>query len=337
VTKQRKAKENVTIRDVARMAGVSPATVSRAFNAPDMLAKETLTRVREAMARSSFVPNILAGSLATHRSHSIALFVPSVALTLFEPTIRTIIEQFSEHNQQVLIGFGGRTNDTFNAALTQVLARRPDAVIAIGIEITPETGARIRELRIPFLQAWSVQHDPIDMSVGYSYHQVATALAQLVLRKGYRRPALVWGTGGISALTRHSLIRKLYAAGLHNLPFVATEFPGDFRDGVASFRELADDPAGPPDCILCVSDYVAHGVMGEAQRVGLVVPRDLAVIGFGDVPFAAGLAPALTTVRIDAERIGQLAADMTMRRLAGEPVDEPKIDLGFTLIERNSS
>lgn len=333
---RRKAGETVTIRDVARMAGVSPATVSRALNAPDLLAKATLLRVRNVLADSGFVPNMLAGSLATRRTHSIALFVPSVTLTLFEPTIRAIIEQFSMRNQQVLIGFGGTTDAMFNDALTRALARRPDAAIVIGIQIDPDTRVRISELAIPFLQAWEVPVDPIDMSVGYSYEEVGRALAALMLRKGYRRPAMIWGTGQIPALMRQVVMQHLAAADIGDVPCETVHFPGDFKDGVSGFRTLLHARAERPDCILCISDHVAHGVLTEARKAGLSVPHDLAVIGFGDVDFAAGIEPALTTVRVDAAGIGLRSADMIMQRLAGQRVSRHNVNLGFSLIERDS-
>lgn len=323
----------ITIRDVARAAGVSAATVSRALNTPGMLAPKTLQRVREAIDHSRFMPNMLAGSLAMRRTHSIALFIPSVKLSLFEPTLRTIIEEFSAQNQQVLIGFGGTTDAEFNEQLGRALMRRPDAGIVIGIQLNAGTRQRIAELEIPFLQSWEAPADPLDMAVGYDYDEVGKALAGLVVRRNYRRPALVWGTGHIPGLTRESIVRRLLAAGLPEPACVTVKFPGDFRDGAAAFPALWE---GRPDCVLCISDLVAHGLIAQAGRAGLSVPGDLAVVGFGDMSFAEGMHPPLTTIRIDAEEIGRHSAAMILQRLAGEAVPERSLNLGFELVERVS-
>ena len=329
--------ERTTIMDVAQRAGVSPATVSRAINTPSLLSAKTLERVRAVMAETAYVPNMLAGGLASNRSRTIAFFVPSVGLGLFENSIRGVVEAMSRDGYQVLLGFGGRTDEEFNEALVNALARRPDGIIAIGVTVQERTRARLLGAGVPVLQAWELPDQPVDMVVGFSHEQVGRALGRFLIEKGYRRPHLIWGQGRLPLATRYGLTLTLVEAGYPEPRHTNFDFPTSFLQGAAMLEDLFASPGEHPDCLICISDWAAHGAMVAAARRGLRVPDDVAIIGFGDMDFAVGLWPSLTTVRIDGTEIAQRSTSMMLQRLRGEMPPELIVDIGFSIVRRESA
>jgi len=329
--------EHLTIIDVARAAGVSPATVSRAMNTPSMVSAKTLQKIRAVLAETAYVPNSMARGLASSRSRTIAFFVPSVGLGLFESSILFIAQAMAQNDYQVLLGFGGRTDEEFNAALVRALTSRPDGIILIGVTVQDSTRAHLRRARVPVLQAWELPAEPVDMVVGFSHEQVGRALGDFLLENGYKRPHLVWAQGRLPLATRYGLTLRLVEAGYPEPGITQFPFPSTFADGAAAFQQIFDGSGPPPDSLVCISDAAAHGAMVAATRRGLRVPEDVAIIGFGDLDFAAGLWPSLTTVRIDGQEIAAQASRMMLARLQGEAPPARIVDVGFTLARRESA
>ncbi len=330
----------ITLGDVARLAGVSPITASRALNTPDQVAPDKLARVREAVARTGYVPNRLAGGLASARSRLVAAVVPTIAGPVFMEMVQSLTTALADAGYQLMLGQSGYTESREDALLEAIIGRRPDGIVLTGILHSPEGRRRLLASGIPVVETWDLTPTPIDMLVGFSHVEAAAAVARHLHAKGRRRPALLSADderalrrnrGFVDEALRLGLVRD--AAEIPVLRVPAPTTLGSGRSGLA--RLLAQDPE--VDAVFCSSDMLALGVLIEAAARGIAVPRQLAVVGFGDLGFAADTQPALSTVRIDGTGIGQRAARFIVDRADGRTVGQKIVDVGFRVIERGSS
>jgi LacI family gluconate utilization system Gnt-I transcriptional repressor len=325
----------VTIRDVAKVAGVSAITVSRALSRPGLVTPETLERVRSVVARTGYVPNALAGGLRSRRSRVVAAVFPQITNTLFVDTIQALADRLREDGYQLLLGLSsyGEREDELIAG---ILGRQPDGIFLTGISHSPDTRRRLMASHIPVVEAWDLTPTPIDMLVGFSHARVGEAMARHLLAKGYRDVGLVWSTDLRAEVRRQRLLDTLAASGIRKVPMSLGPAPATFQRGREGLAELL--AAGRTvRAVACSSDTLAQGVIAEALDRGMRIPRDLAVIGFGNLDFAAHTSPALTTVGIDKAAIGRLAAEKLLARIRGEEVAAKIVDVGYTVIERAST
>jgi LacI family transcriptional regulator, gluconate utilization system Gnt-I transcriptional repressor len=325
----------VTLHDVAKLAGVAPITASRALNTPGQVSAEVLRKVGDAVARTGYVPNLLAGGLASTRSRLVAAVVPTIAGPVFLETVQSLTEALAERGYQLMLGQAGYAGDREDALLEAIIGRRPDGIVLTGIMHSAEGRRRLLASGIPVVETWDLTPTPIDMLVGFSHVEVGRAVASYLQGRGRRRLAVVAGDDE-RALRRTDAYRAAaQALGLAEPRVVTVPAPTTLKSGrealTALLRESADI-----DAVFCSSDLLALGVMTEARVRGLLVPRQLAVIGFGDLAFAADLDPALSTVRIKGDAIGRQAAQFIVDRVEGREVPERVIDIGFSIIERHS-
>lgn len=331
----RPAARSVTLHDVAREAGVSLITASRALSNPRVVSSDTIERVQKAAARTGYVPNLLAGGLASNKSRLVAALVPTIVGPVFLQTIQALTEALAEAGSQVLLGQSGYADSREDALIDAIIGRRPEGVVLTGIMHSPEGRRKLAASGIPIVETWDLSDKPIDMLVGFSHHDVGVAVARHLYARGCKRPAVITGDDPRALRRKDGFVEGLRAHGLtplvHTLPA-----PTTFRDGRESLAALIDGPARA-DAVFCSSDVVAHGVITEAQVRGLSVPGDLAVVGFGDLSFAADLHPALTTVHIDGPTIGRQAARFILDRAANRDPGPRVRDIGFSIVERASA
>lgn len=327
---------SVTLSDVAKLAGVSPITVSRVLNRPELVTQNTIDVVREAIARTGYVPNLLAGGLASKRSRLVAAIVPTIASSMFAETVEALTDKLGESGYQVLLGLSGYPAVREDGLLDAILGRRPDGILLTGIMHSPATRQRLLAARIPVVEIWDYTPTPIDTLVGFSHEKAGDAVARHLLGKGRRRLAVVGADDDRAILRRKGFCSALAGQGITDVPAVTVPAPGTLRTGREGMARLLDGGARP-DAVFCSSDIVAQGVLAEAQSRGLSVPGDLAVMGFGDLDFAAYTFPALSTVRIDRRAMGRIAAETMLARMDDRGDIDRVIDIGFEVIERAST
>ncbi|WP_205028133.1 LacI family DNA-binding transcriptional regulator [Oleisolibacter albus] len=331
----RRSSGSVTLEDVAKLAGVSPITVSRVLNRPELVTQETLDYVRSVIARTGYVPNLLAGGLASRKSRLVAAIVPTIANSMFAEGIETLTERLRAAGYQVLLGLSGFPTASEEQLIGAVLSRRPDAVFLTGITHSTQTRQRLLAAKIPVVETWDLTPTPIDMVVGFSHEKVGRTVAEYLWAKGYRRFGMVCADDTRALLRRRTFIEALAPYGITDVPTAIAGTPTSLkrgRDGLIELLSMTERP----DAIVCSSDVLAHGVLTEARARGLSVPRDMAVMGFGDLEYAPYTIPALSTVRIDRRGIGQRAAEAMLARFNGEPVQQV-VDVGFEIVEREST
>lgn len=371
-----------TLQDVARLAGVSPATVSRVLNDPAKVAEGTTARVRHAILETQFVPNAVAVSLAHRRARDgeraapmppdtgrelpsaspgivvaatgktppaqrtarpvglIAVITP----TLADETVAGVVEELAAHAIAALVIPAGREDSGLRRAVDAAMAYGPAGFVLAGVHGDAPVRRRLVRAGVPVVEIGDLPGEPIDMAVGCSHHAAGQALARLLAGRGYQSPLLILERTG-PALAWLDGFQAGFGAGASGpLPHHVVPAGNAYAHGreiVADMLDLADGQRGRADVVACSSDGLALGALTEAGSRGLRVPRDLAVVGFGDADFAAHTHPRLSTVRLDARAMGQRAARLLLHRLEGNrprqgPAPRP-VDLGFSIVSRDSA
>lgn len=322
--------------DVAQRAGVSTATVSRYYNNPAIVAPATAARIREAIDEMGYVPNLLAGGLASNRSRLVAVLVPEIAQSIFNDTIEAMASELSLDGNTVMLGLTGAGNARMPQLIEAALARRADAIILTGIVTDAETRERLRERSVTVIESWGIPEDPIDIAVGFSHQAVGRDVARFLHGRGYVRPLLAVADG-VRARQRRDGFLEEWRSTAHEAPTVIdVPLPTRFGHSRLVWRHVAQMTT-MPDVIVCGSDVLAQGVIIEAQSAGLRVPDQVAVTGFGNLAITGDMRPTITTVDVDGARIGREAVAVLRRRAAGERIAQKVIDVGFRLIARESA
>ncbi len=321
-----------TLHDVAREAGVSLITASRALSKPALVSEKTIERVRGAVSRTGYIPNLLAGGLKSKRSMTVAGLVPVISVPQFLPTVRALTETLDAAGYQLLLGQSGYDHSREEKLLNTMISRRPDGIVVTGLVHSPAAREQLQRLGIPVVETWDLSDRPVDMMVGFSHVKVGSAIAGFFLSRGWQRLGIATGDDHRAMMRCQGFL----AAVGHEVPSAIVPAPSSLERGRRALVELLEkDPH--IEAVYCSSDGFAHGLMIEARSRGLRIPQDLAVCGFGDADFAAHIDPSLTTAHIDGAEIGRLAAQLIIDRCAGKPIAQPIVDVGFRIIERQST
>jgi LacI family gluconate utilization system Gnt-I transcriptional repressor len=324
----------VKITDVAAAAGVAPMTVSRVLNTPDRVSPETTARVRAAIEKLGYVPNLIAGGLSSRKSRMVAAVVPTIAHPMFAGVVQSFSDSMRQAGYQVMLSISGYQDADDESLFRALLGRRPDALLITGSSFTQPARQMLREARIPIVEIWDVSPHPIDMLIGFDHAQVGAEVAAMLLAKGHRRFATL-GADDDRAMARSAGFRQTVAEQGGEL--VAEEVamaPSTVAAGRDGLKRLLP-VLGQRCALLCSSDLLAVGVLTEARMQGIAVPERLAVCGFGNLELAAMNEPALTTVNLEGPATGRSAAAFLLRRLAGEiPRDADRVQVPFQIVER---
>jgi LacI family gluconate utilization system Gnt-I transcriptional repressor len=322
--------------EVAERAGVSAATVSRYLNNPKVVATATGVRIQAAIEETGYLPNLNAGALASSRTRMIAALVPDIAQSIFNDTIEAMIEELSADGNSVMLSLTGADNSRLVAQINAALSRRVDAIILTGIVTDAETRDRLRSLPVTVIETWGLPEDPIDVAIGFSHQAAGDAMARFLRGRGYRRPHLIVPNSSRSQHRASSFAERWIADGGAEPTRLEVNVPSHFGQGRLSFRALSDLPQ-MPDVVVCGSDWIAQGLIVEAQAAGVRVPDKLAVTGFGNLRMAGDMRPTITSVDVDGSRVARVTIRVLHARAGGEPLPELRIDVGFRIIARESA
>ena len=322
--------------DVAARAGVSPSTVSRYYNNPRVVAPSTAERIRKAVAETGYVPDLIAGGLASRRSRLVAVLVPEIAHSIFNDTIEEMVNELARDGLIVMLGLTGSNDAGMTTLLETALARRAEGVILSGAVVSEELRAQLQGRGATVIETWGLPEKPIDVAVGFSHVAVGIDVARFLAGRGYQRPHLVVGNGMRARMRRDAFLREWTRSG-HTTPTESpVEIPTHFGHARAVWRHAMQlEPR--PDVLVCGSDLLAQGLIVEAYAAGKRVPQDVAVMGFGNLSIAGEMRPTITSVDLDGARIGREAVAVLRRRAAGEKIANRIIDVGFRLIARESA
>jgi LacI family repressor for deo operon, udp, cdd, tsx, nupC, and nupG len=331
-----------TIKEVAVMAGVSTATVSRCLNRPDEVSEPTRQRVEEAVRETGYRPNALARSFRRGRSNMVMVVLSSVGDPFFGPVMRGIRSVADEAGYSLIIDETAGNTITADEIGTRIATGQADGIILLAAlsPFGPELVSDSRRKKLPIVIGCETMSQDLSQYPAVRVDNVAAAMdaTMHLIGKGHRRIAMIYGLKS-SLLTRDR--EKGYrAAMLRAGLFIDPEWIVEGKltiegAGEATRRLLA--ARRPPTAIFCANDEMAIGCMHAIKATGRSVPRDMSVIGFDDVPYAAVADPPLTTIRQPAEEIGRNVMRRLCREIDGDAPEDsaPQIML-HELIERQS-
>ena len=332
----RRSSGAITLSDVAKLAGVAPITASRAINTPEQVSAQVLQKVQDAVLRTGYVPNRMAGGLASSRSRLIAAVVPSTVMSVFMETVESLNNTLFDAGYQLMLGQSGYSPAREEALLESIIGRRPDGIFLAGILQSGKGRSRLLASGIPVVESWDLTPTPIDMLIGFSHADIGREVAQYLIGKGRRRFALVRAEDERAGRRATAFVQEVAQRGLGEVFVVNVGASRSIQSGrEAMGRILAQAP--DVDAVFCSSDLLALGVMTEARVQGIIVPERMAIMGFGDVPFVADMVPALSTVRINGGEIGRKAAHFLIERAQDRPVEPRIVDVGFSIVVRDSA
>jgi len=318
-----------TLSAVAKRAGVSSITVSRVVRLPDLVAPETRARVERAMRELGYVPNLVAGALASARTNSVGVLVPTIANSIFADTVQGLSDKLEPLGFSVILAQSRYDATREDRVLAALLSRRPEAIIMVGSPATEDGSRLLRHARIPIVETWDLPASPIDAVAGFDNYKAGVAVARHLVMQGRRHLAFIGGDDPRATRRWLGFKDEAHAGGL-------SEPRRLILDRNASGSVVAHASLPGVDAVFAANDAHAIGFMSGLRNAGLLrsgpaSEQPVAVVGLGDLEMGRLISPTLSTISVHGDAIGRTAATLTLER--GGP---RHIDLGFELVLRDS-
>jgi len=324
----------VTSRDVARLAGVSQPTVSRALRDDPRVSEDTKKRVRDAAALLGYVPSEAGRALSSGRTRRIGLLVTDLKNQFYSNIIAPVHDELEGMGYQLMLHTETADNET---VAERLIANGLDGVILATTTVDSVAPLRLRDRSLPFVYfnrtAAYVDADATVVAPARGLSEAVTRAVEL----GHRRIGAVLGPSNTStAQSRELALRAALAEhGLVLEPDTVRRGPYDTASGDAATTELLAMPA-PPTLIFCGNDVVAYGALNAARRAGFDVPRDVSVVGFDDLPPAAWPIIELTTIAYDLSGMAREAARLMARRIEEPDAPLAHVEYETSFVERRT-
>lgn len=313
---------NPKLSDVARAAGVSLATASRALADQDLVRATTRERVREAASMLGYVPHGAARALASRRSRTIGAVFPPVDNPIFAAATQALGNALASAGYTLLLATHEYDPGAELAVTRTLLERGVDGLVLLGLDRDPALFQLLRQAGVPYEITWSIDPTGFHHCVGVAHRLASVRITQHLLELGHREFAVIAGRTAHNDRTRERLagVREALAArGIELQPERVVEASFVLAQAREACSALLARAPGFT-ALVCGNDVLAIGALCECAERGIRVPADLSVVGFDDIAMASGVTPALTTVRVPAAEMGRRAAARMLTRLAGGEV-----------------
>jgi len=344
----RRGHGRTTLADVAAAAGVTAITVSRFLREPHRVAPATAATITQALTETGYMPNKQAGSLASAgvgRARMVAALIPSIANSIFAETVQGLADALQGSGCELLLASTNYSVEREEEQLRALLGWFPSAIVVTGRRHTAAARALMRQARArgaPVIEIWDHHPDADDdgfTQIGFDHAQVGRAMALHLVERGYRRLAYV-DSGVAEDFRAHERGQGFLGAAKARrvrAERVSAPHAEAIEAGRQALAALLDGHGRPRvDAAAFANDHLACGALLEARARGLQLPRELALLGFGDFALGRQLAPALSTVQVPRLEIGQATAQALLAALAtGTPA--PDRALPWALIARAST
>lgn len=325
-----------TMKDVAQLARVSTATVSRALMNPEKVSTSTRKRVEDAVLESGYSPNSLARNLRRNESKTIVAVVPDICDPYYSDIIRGIEDAAAEHGYVVLLG---DTNQQKHDSSVTSLAftKHADGILLLGTDIPFDVSKPEQKNLPPLVMACEFAPELELPTVHIDNLTSAFEAVNYLTQMGHKRVAQISGPeeAAICKFRSQGYQQALRRGGIAMNPNYSVSGDYSFDAGTQAVRKLLS-LAEPPTAIFCHCDLMAIGAIQEIKRLGLRVPQDLSVVGFDDVQFSQYCDPPLTTIAQPRYEIGRQALLMVLELLRGKDVRAGSRLLETRLVVRSS-
>lgn len=322
-----KPKTPVTMRDVAKVAGVSRMTVSRALKKNSPISQKTRDHILAIVKKMNYVPDQMAGSLTTKKSGFVAALLPSLNNLHFALTVQGLTEELEKIDLQILLGHTDYSADREEAIVEALLRRRPEAMVLSYDGHTERTFELLASVDIPIIEIWERPDRAIGHTVGFSNAEASFRMTQQLIAKGYRNITFLgeeddgWTRG---AARRSGFVAAMKEAGLDHTRAVQYGTPPLSIELGALAGDIVMQAWPDTECIFCVSDAAAFGVQSYLLSTGVKVPEQVAIAGFGNFEVSRFASPSISTVVVDPLRIGRETGRLIARLLkAGAAGEAP--------------
>ncbi|MCP3890968.1 MAG: LacI family transcriptional regulator [Desulfobulbaceae bacterium] len=327
-----------TILDVARLAGVSTATVSRVINSPDSVREKTREKVILAMVKCNYKYNALARGFVTKKSNTIGLIIPTISNSVFAESTLGVQEYADQKNIKVILGNSYYKYSQEENLIKVLRESQVDGLIITTTNLKGEILKSLVDEKFPFVLLFStVKGGPVS-AVGIDNYRGGYLATEHLISLGHKRICMV--AGNFSMTDRsfhrwHGYKKCLRNDGILYDKELLVQTDYSLSGGRDSIKKLLTLPS-PPTAVFCSNDYLALGAMKGAREAGLNLPEDLSIVGFDDMQTASYMVPALTTIRQPAYEMGQRAAKLLLEMIEkkSKPVQEM---MDSSLIVREST
>ena len=327
-----------TIRDVAKLAGVSTATISRVINSPKTVREKTREKVTQAMKTCNYKYNALARGFVTKQSNTIGLIIPTINNPVFAESTRGVQDYANHQKIQVILGNTYYQYDLEESLVETLREKQVDGLI---ITTTNPRGAILKNLLdegFPFVLLYStVKKGPLS-AVGIDNYKGGYRATEHLVKLGHDRIGMVAGNFSRSDRSFHRWHGYRQCLKNHGIPYdkdLLAQTDYSLTGGKDSVKKLLF-LQNPVTAVFCSNDYLALGAMKGARELGLNLPTDLSIVGFDDIQIASYVIPELTTIRQPAYEMGKLGARLLFQRI-GNQSNPVQLMLESSLIVREST
>ncbi|MDZ4078911.1 substrate-binding domain-containing protein [Hydrocarboniphaga sp.] len=323
--------------DVARLAGVSLGSASRALSSPDAVRANTLRKVREAAERLGYVPDGAARALALRRSMTIGAVLPTINNPIFSDFVQALQKTLGRAGYHLLIAAHEYDLKEEAAVVERLVQRGIDGIVLIGTDHPSAIFRRIEQARLPYVCAWSVDEARAHPCVGISNRRAMHRVVRHLLDLGHRQFAMVSGDPEHNERARSRIEGVMDAFALADVEFRSDRIyygPYSIEAGREALRKaMALKPR--PTALICATDLLAAGALAEARAMGIQVPQQLSISGFDDIEIASLLDPPLTTLQVRTSEIGRASGEALLAAIKGKV--SPTVEIETTLKVRGST
>lgn len=337
---QNTARKKPTLEDVAKAAGVSTATVSRALNTPEAVGEKVRARVKQQIRLLGYVRDGAARALASKSSRIIGAIIPTLESAIFASGINAVEQRLDEAGYSLVLAVSSYDMEHELRQIREMMEQGVDGILLVGNEHLPEAFDLMNQHQQLFANIWAYSEDTPHYCIGFDNRSASRQVAEYLLELGHRRFSTIAGitkNNDRAALRVQGIKDALQAQGLELNDSYIVEKSFDMWEGRHATRFLMDRPKNErPTAIICGNDVLAFGCLLECLHSGIKVPEEVSITGFDDLPLSEHLLPGLTTVHIPTVDMGRKAAEFLLDTLAGKP-HKPKVELPTQLVVRGST
>lgn len=335
-------KKPPTMADVARLAGVSPMTVSRALRPEASASEKTRKKILNAADQLGYILDSTAAGLSSRKTGFVAVTFPSINNANFALTLSALTEGLHRHGLEILLGYTDYDLLEEERVVEALLRRRPEAIVVTGGLHTERCRRYLHASGVPVIEIWDLPSSPIEHVVGFSNEKTGRMMARHLFEKGYRKLSFIGGDTQLDI--RGSGRRMGFTEAMEELGldtsrlWVSDEVILTMDVGAQAMDKLLQK-FPDTDAVVCVSDPSAFGALMTCRRYGLDIPDDIAVAGFGAYDVSENCYPQITTIDVNSTQIGTEAANIIIDELVlKSPNKESRqIIVPTTLLPREST
>ncbi|MGB3815082.1 MAG: LacI family DNA-binding transcriptional regulator [Shinella sp.] len=331
-------KEKTGIRAVAKLSGVSTATVSRALNNPHSVSEDLRSRIQRVIDETGYVPHGMARALSSNRTRTIGAIIPTIDNAMFARGIESLQKFLSSRGYMLILSTNGYDIDVELEQARNLLSRGVDGLILRGDCHHQALRDLLAARDVPFINVGIYNPNQPHASIGVDNEAAAHRAMMHLIEIGHRRIGVVGALqrNNDRASARMRGFRRALAENGLDLPEAwHIEVRYTLDDAREAARQLLTG-RNVPTAIACGNDVLAYGVMLEAERKGLKVPSDLSVVGFDDLEWSRHLRPALTTLHVPTDLTWKGAGEYILARLDGHKVPT-HYEVDYALVIREST